>query len=54
MSTQPAESAHTGNNLEFPVQEQLARAKPWEPSLVPVLDDLSDEEQAEFLEALRR
>lgn len=55
MSTHPVEpSAAPGTHLELPVEEQLARAKPWAPAEEPVLDDLSDEEESAFLEAISR
>ncbi|MGH9156683.1 MAG: hypothetical protein ACRD1K_12800 [Acidimicrobiales bacterium] len=55
MSTHPINrSASAGEHLELPVEEQLARAKPWEPAEVPVLDDLSDDEEVAFLEAIFR
>jgi hypothetical protein len=43
-----------GGHLELPVADQLARARPWEPASGPVLDDLTDEEEAEFLDAIAR
>jgi len=55
MSTHPVKpSASAGEHLELPLEEQLARAKPWAPAEVPVLDDLSDEEEAAFLDAISR
>jgi hypothetical protein len=36
------------------VEEQLARAKPWKPTDKPVIDDLTDEEEAAFLAAINR
>jgi hypothetical protein len=47
-------SAAAGEHLERPVVEQLARAKPWAPAEAPVLDDLSDDEELAFLEAISR
>jgi hypothetical protein len=47
-------SSSSGEHLELPVEEQLSRAKPWSPSSQPVLDDLSDEEEAEFLRVISR
>ena len=44
----------SGGHLELPVEEQLRRARPWAPSSEPALDDLSDQEEAEFLEAISR
>ncbi len=43
-----------GGHLELPVADQLARARLWEPTAGPVLDDLTDEEEAEFLGAIAR
>lgn len=55
MSTHPVNlSVSTSEHLELPVEEQLARAKPWHPAEVPVLDDLSDDEERAFLEAITR
>lgn len=55
MSTHPVNPpASSGDHLELPVEEQLARAKPWAPAEVPVLDDLSDQEEAAFLEEISR
>ena len=55
MSTHPVEpSASPGQHLELPIEEQLARAKPWAPAKEPLFDDLSDEEESAFLEAISR
>lgn len=54
MSSQSAEPSHSSHHLELPAEEQLARAARWEPSKGPVLDDLSDEEEAAFLDAISR
>ena len=54
MSTQPAEPHAPGEHLELPVEEQLVRAKPWIEVETPVLDDLTDEEETAFLEAISR
>jgi hypothetical protein len=51
MSTSP-EPLASGRHLELPIEEQLARAKPWEPADSPVFGDLTDEEEAEFLAAI--
>jgi hypothetical protein len=51
MSTHPTEPS-PGADLELPVDEQLGRAKPWDPAEQPVVDDLSDEEEAAFLDSL--
>lgn len=50
----PTPSPSVGDHLELPVPEQIGRARPWEPAPEPVLDDLSDEEEAGFLLAIRR
>ncbi|MGH9223251.1 MAG: hypothetical protein ACRD2W_05600 [Acidimicrobiales bacterium] len=47
-------SPPSGEHLELAVEEQLARAKLWAPSPQPVIDELTDEEEAEFLEAISR
>ncbi len=52
MSTPSAEPARPGEHLELPVEEQLARARMWEPANEPVIDDLSDDEERAFLEAI--
>jgi hypothetical protein len=54
MSTHPVGPSAPGEHLELPVEEQLTRAKPWAPAEEPVLDDLSEEEEAAFLAALSR
>ena len=41
-------------HLELPAAEQLARARPWDPARGPLLDDLTDEEEADFLTAIQR
>jgi hypothetical protein len=41
-------------HLELPVAEQLARARPWDPARGPVVDDLTDDEEADFLTAIQR
>jgi hypothetical protein len=51
MSMSP-EPLPAGAHLELSVEEQLGRAKPWVPGDVPVFDDLTDEEEAEFLAAI--
>jgi len=53
MSTH-SEKAELGRHLELPVSEQLARARPWDAAEGPVIDDLSDEEEADFLQAMHR
>ena len=53
MLTHPTEP-EPGGDLELPVKEQLARARAWDASEQPVVDDLSDEEEADFLDAISR
>jgi hypothetical protein len=36
------------------VNDQLERARLWDPAEQPVIDDLTDEEEAEFLAAIAR
>ena len=52
MSTSSAEPVRPGEHLELPVKEQLARARRWEPADEPVIDDLTDDEERAFLEAI--
>jgi hypothetical protein len=54
MSTLPQEPLRPGGHLELPVDEQLERATLWDPAAQPVIDDLTDEEEAEFLAAIAR
>ncbi len=54
MSTHSTEPALPGHHLELPPEEQLARAMRWDFSKEPVLNDLSDEEEAAFLDAISR
>ncbi len=54
MSTLPQEPIHAGSHLELPVDEQLQRAKLWDPAEKPVIDNLTDEEEAEFVAAITR
>jgi hypothetical protein len=54
MSTLPQEPLHPRGHPELPVDEQLERAKLWDPAAQPVIDDLTDEEEAEFLAAIAR
>ena len=54
MPTQPAEAHAPGKHRELRVEEQLARAMPWVEAETPVLDDLTDEEEAAFLRAISR
>jgi len=52
MSTPSPEPSASAAHLELPVDEQLSRARPWEPAEQPVLEDLTDEEEADFLNAI--
>jgi hypothetical protein len=52
MSTPSPKPGFPGAHLELPVDEQLRRARPWEPAEQPVLEDLTDEEEADFLNAI--
>lgn len=54
MSKHSTEPALPGHHLELPPEEQLARAMRWDFSKEPVLNDLSDEEEAAFLDAISR
>ena len=53
MSTHPTEP-EPGGHFELPVDEQVARARPWAPADEQVLDDLTDVEEADFLAAIAR
>ncbi len=52
MSTPSPEPNFPAAHLELPVDEQLRRARPWEPAEQPVLEGLTDEEEADFLDAI--
>ncbi len=52
MSTPSPEPNFPAAHLELPVDEQLRRARPWEPAEQPVLENLTDEEEAGFLNAI--
>jgi len=54
MSSLPQEPLPLGRHLELPVGQQLARAKSWDPADEPVIDDLTDDEEAQFLAAIVR
>ena len=41
-----------GQHRELSPEAQLARARPWEPAEEPVVDDLTDDEEREFLDAV--
>jgi hypothetical protein len=51
MSTEPVQSGR-GENLELPVEELLRRARPLPPHQEMLIDDLTEEEGAAFLETL--
>ena len=51
MSTEPVQSGR-GESLEFPVGELLRRARPLPPHEKMLIDDLTEEEGAAFLETL--
>lgn len=53
MSTHPTQP-EPGGHLELPVEEQVARARPWVPAEEPVIGDLTDDEEADFLAAIAR
>jgi hypothetical protein len=38
----------------LPAAEQLARARQWDPAPEPVLDDLTGDEEADFVTAIHR
>ena len=52
MSTQPTSDGRFGGHLEEPVDEVLRKAKPYPPRDELLLDDLTDDEEAAFWEAL--
>jgi hypothetical protein len=54
MSSLPQEPLSPGGHLELPVEQQLARAKSRDPADEPVIDDLTDDEESEFLAAIAR
>jgi len=49
MSTHPASDLSGQDDLEMSIQDQLERAKPWENTERPVIEDLTDEQEAEFV-----
>jgi hypothetical protein len=51
MSSEPVQSGR-GESLEFPVEELLRRARPLPPHQEMLIDDLTEEEGAAFLETL--
>ena len=54
MATVPHEPATLSGHLELPVRELLERARHWDPAEQPVTDDLTAEEETEFLAAIAR
>lgn len=44
----------SSTRLELSVVEQLARAQLWDPADEPVLDDLTDDEEADFVTSVTR
>lgn len=52
MSTQPTNAGRTGQHLELPVDEVLRKAKPYPPRDELVIEDLTDEEEDAFWEAI--
>ena len=54
MTMLPREPVTPSGHLEIPVQELLERAKLWDPAEQPVIDDLTDDDEAEFLAAITR
>lgn len=52
VSTNPADNAEE-QHLELPVEELLRRARPLPPHEEMVIDDLSEEEGAAFLAAIK-
>jgi len=51
MSTEPVQPGR-GQSLELPVEELLCRARPAPPHQEMLIDDLTEEEGAAFLETL--
>ena len=52
MSTFPSESSPQGEHRELPVEEQLQRAREWDPAEAPLFEDLPEDEQTAFLAAV--
>jgi len=52
MSTRPARDGRFGGHLEEPVDEVLRKARPYPPRDELLLDDLTDDEDAAFWEAI--
>lgn len=47
-------ASRSDNHLELPVEEVLRRAKPYPPREELVIDDLTDDEEKAFWEAISR
>jgi hypothetical protein len=54
MAILPQEPVAPSGHLELPVKELLERARPWDPAPQPVIEDLTDEEESDFLAAITR
>ncbi len=54
VSTQPTDAGHTRGDLELPVDEVLRTARPYPPREELLIDDLTDEEEEAFWEAISR
>ncbi|HEX2064413.1 MAG TPA: hypothetical protein VHE80_08325 [Acidimicrobiales bacterium] len=54
MSTQPADAGHSPGHRELPVDEVLRNARPYPPRAELLIDDLTDEEEEAFWEAISR
>ncbi len=52
MSTQPTNAGGSGEHLEVPVEEVLRRAKPYPAREELLIDDLTDDEESGFWEAI--
>jgi hypothetical protein len=52
MATRPEDPERRGASLELPKEEILRRAKPLPPPEEMVIEDLTDEEAAEFWAAI--
>lgn len=52
MSTQPTDDGRRGEHLEVPADEVLRKARPYPPREELVIDDLTDDEEEAFWEAI--
>ena len=52
MSTQPTDAGRAGVHRELPVDEVLRNARPYPPRGELVIEDLTDEEEEAFWEAI--